>query len=167
MPAPASPFDPLARMEPGEDRFVIRENDPDGPAVIAFWAHQRRNRTVKRYGADPELSGDARRLRDADIAQCAEAEEKALTWSERQHGGEAATEERASYAGAALSEEQVAAAKRQKHEVEAIRNLREAAYHLKEMLDVDGPAATAEVIEAHQSTNANADALQYGARVAA
>jgi hypothetical protein len=165
MPAPASPFDPLARMEPGEDRFAIREKDPVGPAAITAWSHLRRNYLFKRYGTEPV--GEAARLLKSELAQCAEAEEKALTWSERQHGGEAATEERASYAGAALSEEQVLLAKRQKHEAEAIRNLREAAYHLKEMLDVDGPAATPEVIEAHQSTNANADALQYGARVAA
>jgi hypothetical protein len=165
MPAPASPFDPLARMEPGEDRFVIRENDPVGSQTISAWAHFKRNYLFKRYGTEPV--GEAARLLKSELAQCAEAEEKALTWAARQHGGEAAIEERASYAGAALSEEQVAAAKRQKHEAEANRNLREAAYHLKEMLDVDGPAATPEVIEAHQSTNANADALQYGARVAA
>ena len=159
MPA-QSPFDPLDRMEPGEDRFVIRENDPVGPPAITGWAHLRRNWLLKRYGTEPV--GEAARLLKSELAQCAEAEEKALTWSERQRGGEAAEEQRATYAGAQLSEEQVALAKRQKHLDALISNLREAAYHASEIVDGDGPAAEPELIEALERINEVANGLQYG-----
>jgi hypothetical protein len=138
MPAAAanpSPFDPLDRLEPEEDRFVIREKDPCGPPTITEWCRLRRNRAAKLYGTNPV--GDAKRLLDAELAQCAEAEEKALEWSARQAG---AAEEgaKATYADVALTEEQVAKAKRQKDFDAVRRHLREAAYHAAEIVEADG-----------------------------
>lgn len=166
MPAAhASPFDPLERMAPGEDRFVIREKDPVGPAAITGWTQLRRNWAFKLYGTEP--TGDARRLLDAELAQCAEAEEKALAWSERQQGHEAADEQRATYAVVALTEEQVAKAKRQKHLAELTRNLREAAYHACEIVEGDGPGVDTVLVDLHASINGFADQVQYGAKAEA
>jgi hypothetical protein len=165
MAAQASPFNPLARLDPGEDVFPIREKDPVGPAVIVAWCHLRRNRAVKLYGTAP--TGDAKRLFDAEMAQCAEAEEKAATWAERQAGHEAADESRASYAGAALTEEQVALAKRQKNLAALLSHLREAAYHATEILDADGPAASAELLEQRDRINEIAGLVGVGERRAA
>ncbi|WP_305096440.1 hypothetical protein [Croceibacterium aestuarii] len=157
----ASPFDPLDRLEPGEDRFPIREKDPCGPATITFWAHQRRNWAIKLYGSKPV--GDAKRLLDAELAQCAEADEKALNWSERQRGGEApAEEQRATYSGFRLSEEQVAQARRLKLQQDLERNLAEADYAAHELLQIDGPAVTTEQAELAEQIHA----LAVGARQA-
>jgi hypothetical protein len=140
-----SPFDPLDRMEPGEDRFVIREKDPAGPAGITGWAAARRLWAFKTYGF--HAHGDAKRLLDAELAQCAEAEEKALAWSERMKGAEQIEEQRATYSGVQQTEEQIAAAKRQKEWAELVRHLREADYHIHELLAIDGPAAPAKLGE--------------------
>ena len=145
MASQPSPFDPLDRIESGEDRFVIREKDPVGPAVITFWAHRRRTREFKLYGVRP--TGDAERLLNAELAQCKEAEDKALDWSERQSGGEAPVETRASYVDAVLSEQQVSQARRQKLAADLERHLAEADYCAHELLELDGPAATPEQVE--------------------
>jgi hypothetical protein len=160
-----SPFDPLDRLEPSEDRFVIRENDPVGPAAITGWAHLRRNWLFKRYGLKPV--GDAARILKSELAQCAEAEEKALAWGERQSGQEAPDEQRATYAGAALTEEQVALAKRQKHRAELLSHLHEAAYHATEMLEADGPAASAELLEQRDRINEIGAMIGIGERARA
>lgn len=161
MSAPESPFDPLARLDPGEDRFVIREKDPVGPGAITSWTHLRRNWAIKTYGTKP--TGEAKRLLDAELAQCAEAEEKALTWAERNHGQAAADEQRATYSGAALSEEQVLAARRQKNHASLCQALREAAYHACEMIEQDGPNVDPALVDQHARINELANAIEYGA----
>jgi hypothetical protein len=144
MPAP-SPFNPLDRLDPGEDVFPIREKDPAGPETLTFWASVRRKLAVKRYGTHP--TGDAKRLFEAELAQCKEADDKALAWSERQHGGEAADERKATYADVAQSAEQIAAAKRQKLADALAHHLAEADYCAHELLELDGPAATPAMAE--------------------
>lgn len=160
--APASPFDPLDRMEPGEDRFVIREKDPCGPATLTEWSRLRRNRAVKLYGTEP--TGDAKRLLDAELAQCAEAEDKALAWSEKLSGGEAAEEQRATYSGVQQTEEQIAAARRQRAHAELVRHLREADYHIHELLEIDGPAVAPELGEQAAALHELTVAVAYGER---
>lgn len=162
---PASPFDPLERMEPGEDRFVIREKDPAGPEAITGWAQLRRNWAFKTYGIEP--TGDAKRLLDAELAQCNEAEEKALAWREAQTGGGAIEGVKATYSAATLSEEQVAAAKRAKHLSELSRHLREAAYHACEVIEGDGAGVDAALAEAHDRINELANAVEFGAKAKA
>lgn len=164
MPALESPFDPLGRLEPGEDRFVIRERDPVGPGAITSWTHLRRNWALKTYGTAPV--GEAKRLLDAELAQCAEAEEKALTWSERQSGQAEAEEQRATYSGVSLTEEQIAAAKRQKSHAALAQALREAAYHACELIEIDGPAVAPALVEQHAAINELANAVEFGARTA-
>lgn len=156
----ASPFDPMSRLKPDEDHFAIRENDPVGPGAITGWTHLRRNWAFKTYGTEPV--GDAKRLLDAELAQCAEAEEKAMQWSARQGGHAEAEERRATYSDAALTEEQVAAAKRQKNVAGLLQALREAAYHACEIIEADGPAADVALVERHGQINEIANAIQYG-----
>lgn len=164
-PAPHSPFDPLARLDPGEDRFVIREKDQVGPEAITAWAHLRRNWAIKTYGTEP--LGDAARLLKAEFAQCAEAEEKALAWRERQQGAETPDEQRASYANAVQSEEQIAAAKRQKMQAELRSLLREADYYAAELLALDGPTASPDLAEKAAALHEMACGPDFAAREAA
>lgn len=166
-PQPASPFDPIDRLDPGEDHFLIREKDPVGSQAITAWAAARRLYAIKLYGADPNLSGDARRLRDAEFAQARDADEKAGDWVARRQGHETPAEERATYAGAQMSEEQVAQAKRKKHHDELLRNLREAAYHAAEIIALDGAEADTDLVLYHARINELANALQYGGRAEA
>ena len=81
-----SPFDPLDRMPADEGRFVIREKDPAGPGAMTEWCRLRRNHAAKLYGTNP--IGDAKRLFDAEMEQCRQAEDLALDWAERMNGGE-------------------------------------------------------------------------------
>lgn len=163
--AVTSPFDPMGRLDAGEDYFAVREGDPVGPQTITAWTHLRRNWLFKRYGTEP--IGEAARQLKAELAQCAEAEEKALRWSDRQAGHEAADEERATYAGAVLTEEQVSAAKRQKLKADLERNLAEADYAAHELLALDGPAASPEFAEQAGQIHALAIEVRSGARARA
>jgi hypothetical protein len=156
---PASPFDPLPRLEPGEDRFAIRENDPVGAQAITAWAHLRRNWLFKRYGTAPV--GEAARILQAELAQCAEADEKALAWSERQRGHEAADEARATYSGAELSEEQVREAQRLKLADALKHHLSEADYCAHELLALDGPAASLPFAEQAERLHELATGMRY------
>lgn len=161
MPASTpSPFDPLDRMDPGEDRFVIREKDPAGPRTLTEWCRLRRNRAAKLYGTNPV--GDAKRLFDAEIAQCAEAEEKALAWAERQAGGEQVEGKKATYAEVLLSEEQIVAAKRQKLQGELERHLAEADYLAHELVALDGPAVATELTLAAAQIHEIATGARHG-----
>lgn len=155
-----SPFDPLERLEPGEDRFVIRERDPAGPGAITEWCRLRRQWAYRTYGVEP--TGNAKRLLDAELAQCAEADAKALAWKERQTDGGPIEEHRATYTEATLSEEQVSAAKRQKLREDLIRCLREADYFIHELLDLDGPAASVDLTEQAGRLHELANDIEYG-----
>lgn len=152
-------------MDPDEDRFVLREKDPVGPATITEWCRLRRNRALKLYGADPV--GDAKRLLDAELLQCREAEEKALAWADRQAGGEAEDGRKATYVDVILTEEQVLSAKRQKLQTELERNLSEADYCAHELISLDGPAVTAELGEQAQQIHALAIAARQTTRAKA
>lgn len=138
-----SPFDPLDRMPPDEGRFVIRETDHAGPAAMTEWCRVRRNALIRQFGTNPQ--GDAKRLFDAEMAQIRQAEDLALEWSERIAGG-AATDEagRVPYADVVLSEEQVAAARIQRMRADLVQHLREADYAAHELLEMEGPAASAD-----------------------
>lgn len=125
-----SPFDPLGRLEDGEDRFVIREHDPVGPEAITGWTQLRRNFAYRMYGDDP--SEEAQRALKAELAQCAEAEEKALAWRERATGGEAVEGEKKLYQDVERTEDQLAELDTAKKRALAIDHLREAAYRLCE-----------------------------------
>jgi hypothetical protein len=166
MASQPSPFDPLPRLEPGEDRFVIREKDPVGPQSLTGWSAARRLWAFKRYGTNPAKGTEERRLLDAELAQCAEAEEKALAWRERQTDGAPADEQRATYADAVQSESQIAAVKRQKLQADLERNLAEADYCAAELLAIDGPDATPEQAENAAAIHALALAVRFGAREA-
>lgn len=164
MPAAPSPFDPLPRLEPGEDRFTIREKDLAGPGAMTEWARIRRNLAFRTYGTNP--TGDAKRLLEAELQQCAEAEQKALDWKDRQQGQAEADVQRATYSGASLTEEQVTAAKRQKNLTALCQALREAAYHACEIIEQDGPKVDPALVEHHAAINEIANALEFGAREA-
>lgn len=160
--AQPSPFDPLDRMPPDEGRFVIREKDPAGPAAMTEWTRVRRNLAVKLFGTNPV--GDAKRLLDAELEQCRQAEELALEWAERLNGGEAPVEQKATYADVTLTEEQIAAAKRQKALVELVRHLREADYHIHELIEIDGPAVAARLADQAAAIHNLADEIEYGGK---
>lgn len=140
-----SPFDPLDRMPPDEPRFVIRGSDPAGPNAITEWARVRRNLAFKQYG--PDATGDARRLLEADLVQCKEAEELALLWREIQQGHEVPDEQRATYAGLELTEEQIAASRRQKNQAELLRHLRDADFYASELFGAEGAPEMAQLHE--------------------
>lgn len=136
-----SPFDPLDRMPPDEGRFVIREKDPAGPPSMTAWAHARRNWAIRRYGIEP--TGDAKRLLDAEMLQCRQAEDLALDWQEKLSGGEEVEAQKATYNEVRQTEEQLTAAKRQKVRTDLLRHLSEADALAHELIEIDGPAATA------------------------
>ena len=164
MPEP-SVFDPLNRMDPGEDRFVIREKDPCGPPTLTEWARLRRNRAFKLFGINP--TGDAKRLLDAELVQCKEAEEKALAWSDRQSGGDEVEGQKATYNDVRLSEEQVAAAKRQKMQRELEQHLAEADYLAHELVTLDGAAVSSELAGHAEQIHALAIEVRNGAKARA
>lgn len=150
-----SPFDPLDRLEPGERRFVLREHDRAAPAAITEWCRTRRNLALKLYGTHP--TGDAERALNAELLQCAEAEAIALDWAAA--GVDAEVAVRATYSNVALTEEQAKAAARQRDLTETRRHLREAAYHLNNVIEVDGPEASTGMKVALVTANAMADML--------
>lgn len=128
-----SPFDPLADMPLDEPRFVLRGRDPVGPGAITEWARLRRNWAIKQW-ADSS-SEEAQRRLQAELRQCAAAEEQAMEWAERLAGGEAVEAVNATYQDVHRTEEQLAALGREKRIAALQRHLREAAYHTCEARD--------------------------------
>ena len=160
--AKPSPFDPLDRMPATEGRFVIRETDPAGPGAITEWGRIRRNIAFRKFGTSPAEGSDEARLLKAELDQCNDADDMALEWKERQDAAEPVENEVTYYSGATLTEEQVQAAKRQKHVAELVRHLREAAYFACELIEQDGPSVDPDLAEQHAQINAIANAIEYG-----
>jgi hypothetical protein len=128
-----SPFDPLADLAPDEPRFVIRGRDPIAQRVIAFWAHETRNRAISRFASSSD-ERDAAKLA-GKLRQCAEAEEVGFAMDEWAKGQTAAEGERANYQQVERTEAQIAELDRQKRIEAYRRHLREASYHLSEAIE--------------------------------
>ena len=109
----------------------------------------------------------ATRLFDAELEQCRQAEELALDWAERMNGGDPVEGAKATYAEVQLSEEQVAAAKRQKIQTELVRHLREADFLVHELIEIDGPAVSAALGVQAAAIHNLADEIEYGGKGAA
>lgn len=127
------PFDALQKARPGEGIFALLERDPCSPAAITEWARTRRNRAFKLYGGDQ--SATAKELLAAELSQCFEAELIALEWAEGAAVSAPVEGQRAAYQEVIKSAEELAEADRRKRRETAVRDLREAAYHLCEAKD--------------------------------
>lgn len=129
------PYDPLENARPDEPVFTLAGRDPDAPATITFWAHQRRNRAIRAWG-DSKRKAD-QQLLEAELKQCAEADDTAMLFTEWRRN-EVPVEEstgRATYTEVKKTEEQLAAANAAKALGDNIRHLRETAYHMCEAKD--------------------------------
>lgn len=153
-------YDALEKALPGEPIFPLLGRDPAAPAAVTEWARIRRNRAFRKWGeshrpADKELLA-------AELKQCCEAEEQALQfteWREQQEGKASEQQgERANYQGVIKSAEEQAEAARLNARAGAVRDLREAAYHLSEALEaLDGLGVLPE--------RTKADGVLYLARI--
>lgn len=125
------PFDALGKAEPGEPMFPLLGRDPAAPGTITEWARLRRNLAIKQYGTDPK--GKGKKLLAAELAQCANAEAAAMEFAEWRSGNSEADQPgRVNYSGGTRTAEELAEAARATTQLEAVRHLREAAYHVNE-----------------------------------
>lgn len=126
-------FDALEKAEPGEVMFPLLSRDPCAPATVRFWAHQRRNRAFKMFGHIKTRK--AKKLFDAELQQCAQAEKVAFDMEEQRGGDDEVEATKATYADVERTEAELAEASARKRRDALVRHLREAAYHLCEAKD--------------------------------
>lgn len=151
------PYDALAKAEPGEPWFIILARDSAGPATITEWCRLRRNRAFQKWGESHRPTD--KELLAAELKQCAEAEALAMRFSEWKSGHDQDKPgERAAYNEVIKSAEEQAEAARLSARAGAVRDLREAAYHLSEALEaLDGLGVLPE--------RTKADGVLYLARI--
>lgn len=129
-------YDALEKAKLGEPIFVLLGRDRAGPATITEWCRLRRNRAMKLYGGSDKATD--KELLAAELKQCAEAEAKALKFGEwRADLDGLATQEgeRSAYQDVAKSAEEQAEAAHLKSRAMAVRDAREADYHVCELRD--------------------------------
>lgn len=124
------PFDAFDKAEIGEPIFTLIGRDPCAPATITEWARLRRNRAIRLWGESQRRSDKV--LLDAEMKQCAEAEELALEFGDYRSGAEEIEGKPSTYQEVRRTKEELDQAEATKRRGEACRHLREAAYHLAE-----------------------------------
>lgn len=127
------PFDALEKALPQEPMFPILARDPCGPATITEWARLRRNRAFRLWGSSRAAD---KKLLDAELAQCAQAEliaEQMDDWRNKEQDEQVV--ERSSYNEVKKTEEELREAAQRQVKEELCKHLREAAYHLCEARD--------------------------------
>lgn len=126
-------YDALEKAKLGEPIFVLLGRDHAGPATISEWCRLRRNRAFKLYGGSERPTD--KELLAGELRQCAEAEEMALRFADWRSGQQQVEGERAAYQDVAKSAEEQAEAARIKSTAQAVRDAREADYHVCEVRD--------------------------------
>ena len=137
------PFDALEKARDDEPLFTLLGRDPDAPATIHHWVDLRRTRARKLWQDDPEAGR-------AELIQCSEAEMVAWSmddWRKGEPEQFARVPQRATYAGGTVSAAELDEAGRKGKIAEAVRHLREAAFHASEARD---KLAALDVLEDHE-----------------
>lgn len=126
-------YDALEKAKLGEPIFVLLGRDHAGPATLTEWCRLRRNQAFKRFGGSERVTD--KELLAAELRQCAEAEEMAERFAEWRTGHQQQEGERAAYQDVVKSAEEQAEASRLKSRAQAVRDAREADYHVCELRD--------------------------------
>lgn len=125
-------YDALEKAAPGEPMFPLLGRDPDAPSTITEWCRLRRNRAFKLYGHS-KRSRD-KKLLEAELAQCANAERIAEEMTDWRAGQESPAAVRVSH-GVQRTEVELAEAAERDRLAKAVRHLREADYYVCEASD--------------------------------
>ena len=143
------PYDAFEKVAPGEPRFVLLGRDPAMPGAITEWARIRRMQAIRKHGNQRAGSKASIALK-AELAQCNEAEEIALSAEEWRGGHTKVEAVRPTYNEIRRTEAEQAAVGRHNLLELAHKNMREAAYFwheardvLKRMGEIDEPAECA------------------------
>lgn len=127
-------FDAFEKLQPGEPFFPLLARDDCAPGAMTEWARLRRNRALKLWG-DSSNPSDAVKLA-AELAQCAQAENLALEFADWRAGqADESLPQRSSYQEIVRTAEELAEAGRRSKIDAAVRQLREAAYHVRNAHD--------------------------------
>lgn len=134
--ADPSPFDPIDRTAPDEPIFTLVGRDPFAPAAVRHWVDLTRSAAcaglIDALPGAPEIERHQEKLR-----QCSEADIIAAEMDRWRKGHPERDERpaRALYSGATLDAEALTESQRKEKIAEAVRDLREAAFHASEARD--------------------------------
>jgi hypothetical protein len=159
------PYDPLDRTDPTEPVFPLVARDPHAPATVRHWVDLTRRTATSALldlvPGSPEIERHKEKLR-----QCSEADIVAAEMELWRKGKPERAEApvKVLYSGVTLDAGQLSEAQRKERVAEAVRDLREAAFHASEARDklqalgVLEPSETVAIEEALERVNSVADA---------